>query len=121
MKTPCVRVIQRIREMTIAAAINTEVIQEILHRFRAIRKSKHGINLARDARLISSVVLPVTDRDSVLAIELLEKHPQLPVRDAFHAATMLHNGIETIISVDRHFDSIAKIKRVDPQDASSLL
>jgi predicted nucleic acid-binding protein len=39
----------------------------------------------------------------------------LPTRDAFHAATMINNKIETIISVDPHFDSIPQLRRIPPE------
>ncbi len=115
MKAGCSRVVQQIRDGNVAGVINTEVIQEILHRFRAIGQWTHGLNLARDARLISHVVLPVTDGDALLAMEILDAHPDLPTRDAFHAATMINNKIETIISVDPHFDSIPQLRRIPPE------
>jgi len=35
-------------------------------------------------------------------------------RDLIHAAVMLTNGIECIISTDAHFDLIKEVKRLDP-------
>ena len=42
MKRPCVHVIKRIRDGGIVAVINTEIIQEILYRFRAIGQQSHA-------------------------------------------------------------------------------
>jgi predicted nucleic acid-binding protein len=36
-------------------------------------------------------------------------------RDWLHLAVMLNNGITEIISVDRHFDDIEGITRIDPR------
>jgi predicted nucleic acid-binding protein len=55
-----------------------------------------------------------SERDLSLAIELLELHPKVETRDAFHAATMINNGIREIISTDPHFDLLPEIKRIDP-------
>lgn len=38
----------------------------------------------------------------------------LDPRDAIHAATMRVHGIETILSYDRHFDSVKGIRRQGP-------
>jgi predicted nucleic acid-binding protein len=70
--------------------------------------------LAKDAVSLSSRILPVEETDLLLAIELLEAYPKIQTRDAFHAATMIHNGITEIISTDPHFDLIPEIRRIDP-------
>jgi predicted nucleic acid-binding protein len=114
MKAPCVRVIERIRDGGVAAFISTEIIQEILYRFQAMGQLAIGMQLARDARLVSTAVLPVADRDVLVAAEILETIPKIPARDAFHAATMITNGMESIISADPHFDSIPSVRRTDP-------
>jgi len=114
LKPPSVATIQKIRDGNILAVINTEIIQEILYRFQSIKKLQVGIQLAKEAMLISSRILPVTQTDLSLAIELLEIHPKVETRDAFHAATMLNNGIKKIISTDPHFDFMPEIKRIDP-------
>jgi hypothetical protein len=118
MKEPCIRVLRRVAETRIAAIINTEVIQEILHRYSSLRQIHRGIIVAREARQSATVVLPVTEGDALLAMEILDAHPDLPTRDAFHAATVINNKIETIISVDPHFDSIPQVRRIPPEQVS---
>lgn len=114
LKSPCLRVIQKIRDGDISAIISTEIIQEILTRFQSIKKNPIGIQLAKEAMLISYRILPINERDLSLAIELLEMNPKIETRDCFHAATMINNGIKEIISTDPHFDLISEIKRIDP-------
>jgi len=48
------------------------------------------------------------------ALELLKRHKDITSRGTVHAATMIHHGIKEIISVNRHFDLILKIKQMDP-------
>lgn len=114
LKPASLNVIHLIREGQIAAVINTEIVQEILYHFQSIKQLSIGVRLARDTVSISSRILPVEEMDLSLAIELLETYSKIQTRDAFHAATMIHNGIKEIISTDPHFDLINEIKRIDP-------
>ncbi len=114
LKSNCASAIRRLRDGGIRAIVNTEIIQEILYRYQSLKELRLGIKLAKEAMALSSKILPVTERDLALAIELLESHPQIDTRDAFHAATMINNEVKEIISTDSHFDLIRGIKRIDP-------
>jgi predicted nucleic acid-binding protein len=114
LKPVCVAMIRRIGENEITAIVNTEVMQEILYRYQYIKKFSLGISLVKEAIQICSLILPVTAADLSLALEILEAHPQIQTRDAFHAATMINNGIKEILSTDPHFDLIPEIKRIVP-------
>jgi len=91
---------------------DAEVLQEILHRYVAIKR--------RDAiQPCFEVLLEVVDE--VLAVdlaivqrarEIVTGHPDLTARDAVHAAVMRHHGIAEILTFDRHFDGLPGIARV---------
>jgi uncharacterized protein len=114
LKRASITAIRLIRDGQITAVINTEIIQEILYHFQSIKQLPIGIRMAKDAVSISARIFPVKEIDLSLAIGLLESYPKIQTRDAFHAATMIHNGIKEIISTDPHFDLIHEIKRIDP-------
>lgn len=114
LKPACVAMIQRIGKNEITAIVNTEVMQEILYRYQSINNLPAGISLAKEAIQTCSLILPVTATDLSLALDILEGHPQIQTRDAFHAATMINNGIKEILSTDHHFDIIPEIKRIAP-------
>ena len=118
LKPASINAIHRIRDGQITAVINTEIIQEILYHFQSIKQLSIGVRLAKDVVSISARILPVEEIDLSLAIELLESYPKIQTRDAFHAATMIRNGIKEIISTDPHFDLIHEIKRIDPTKLS---
>ena len=118
LKPASVTALHRIREGQITAAVNTEIIQEVLYHFQSIKQLPIGIRLAKDVVSLSTRIFPVEELDLSLAIELLESYPKIQTRDAFHAATMIHNGIKEIISTDPHFDLIHEIKRIDPTKLS---
>ncbi len=115
LKPACVSIIKKIRNEKIRASISTEIIQEILYRYQSIKELRLGIRLVREAMVIAFQILPVTEKEVSLAMEIMESHPQIETRDAFHAATMINNGIKEIISTDPHFDIIPQITRIDPQ------
>jgi predicted nucleic acid-binding protein len=50
-KFPSILTIQKIRDGSILAVINTEIVQEILYRFQSIKKLPVGIRLAKEAML----------------------------------------------------------------------
>ena len=114
LKVPSVAAIKKLRNADLLCVVSTEIIQEILYRFQSIRQLPLGISLAKDVMSISSRILSVTPEDTTLAMDLLESHPRIQTRDAFHAATMINNHIKQIISADSHFDIIPGIKRIDP-------
>jgi predicted nucleic acid-binding protein len=114
LKAPCVSAIRRVHAKEIAAIISTEIIQELLYRFQCTRNLPGGLALSREAMGICTRILPVTEADLSLALRLLERHPQLRTRDAFHSATMINNGIKEILTTDSHFDLIPEIRRIPP-------
>lgn len=91
---------------------NTEVLQEILHRYTAIRR-KQDIQLALDSLYgMIDEVLIITEADVLAAKETLLSYEGLSARDALHAAQMKRLKIDTIFSFDRGYDQLPGIKRV---------
>jgi uncharacterized protein len=114
LRVPCKSILEKIKNGTLQVVSNTEVLQEILYRYFSIRKKALG-ELAYTAIIdLCEVILPVTLQETDRALELLKQYPQITSRDAIHAASMLNNGIEEILSTDPHFDLIPGIRRIDP-------
>ena len=91
---------------------SAEVLQEILHRYCAIRR-REAIRPAFDALLgIVDEVLPVTEADALRASEIALSDAEVSSRDALHAAVMERNGVERILSFDRGFDRIPGVERI---------
>lgn len=116
LKAACTAVLRRVAEEEIDAVTNTEVLQEILHRYEALGQGEQGLRLARLAvDQVGGQVLPVTLRDLRRTFELKDRHgAAMRSRDAVHAAVMLNAGLTHLISSDRHFDVVEGITRVDP-------
>lgn len=91
---------------------NTEVLQEILHRYTAIHR-KEAIQPAFDA-LYDMVddVFEVTERDVLEAKNVVLSYDILSARDALHAAHMRRMKIGTIFSFDQGFDLLGEFRRI---------
>ena len=94
-----------------AAVLQEMVLQEILHRYTAIRRPE-AIQPAFDV-LLDAVdeVLPNEVADVQAAKEVLLGRYQLSARDAVHVAVMRRHGIGTVITLDRGFDGYPGIHR----------
>ena len=114
-KESSLALLERIAAGRLRAVTDTEVLQEILYRFWALKLVAKGMDLLDHFILAVPVVLPVTKRDMVRARALLVREFGLSPRDAVHAAVLLNNGLKTIYSYDRHFDRIPEVHRLEPE------
>jgi hypothetical protein len=115
-RTPCQIVMRLIASNEIYGATNTEVLQEILYRYARLGKKDLGIQMVINIFSIIHEILPVERSDIILSVDLMRKHRELNVRDAIHCATALRYNFKYILSVDRHFDRIKGLQRVDPTE-----
>ena len=114
LREGCRRALRAATEQEITLVTSAEVLQEILHRYTALERPAHARAVYSAATDICADILPITERQTARALDLVERHPHLPARDALHAATMEERGIERILSADRHFDQVDTVSRVDP-------
>lgn len=104
------QVLRRVTEGDLLATTNSEVLQEILFVLTRRGLKDRALDLARSTAILLPDILPVTRSDMLTACDLLERYPALRPRDAVHAATMLNNGIDSIMTADTHFDDLEEIK-----------
>jgi uncharacterized protein len=117
-RRPCRDVLAAVGKGALDAVTSSEVLQEVLHvRSRRV-DLKDGLQATRAAAAMVAAVLPVTGDDVLAACKVLDKHPQLAARDALHVAVMKAHQVQTLISVDKDFDVIRDIKRLEPKDAT---
>ena len=113
-KEPSGRYLQQVAGGEVDGVIDAEVLQEILHRYRAIGRWRDGRRVFDLARTIVPLVLPVTatilDRTRIL----LDRYEHLMARDALHAAVALQHTGGEICSFDSDFDLIEGIRRRKP-------
>ncbi len=91
---------------------DAEALQELLHRYFALRRWPEGKRVVLDfADLMSGSVEPIAAEDMVLACDLA-------ARDLLHAAVMIRaeGSPSTIVTADGDFEDLAPegIERLDP-------
>jgi hypothetical protein len=91
---------------------DTEVLQEILHRYVAIDR-RDAIQPAFDALLgVVDDVLDVSRAAAERAKEIVLGHRRMSARDAIHLAVMEQHGISRILSFDSGFDEFPGVTRL---------
>lgn len=113
-KEPSVSFLRRVARGEVRGAVDAEVLQEILHRCRAIGRWQEGRRVYDRARTIGGLVIPVNVEVLDSARRLLDGHPGLTARDALHAAVVDLHGLEGIVSYDRDFDVVEGLRRTEP-------
>ena len=91
---------------------SAQVLQEILHRYRAIQRPD-AMRAALDTLVaLADEVYAIERRDVLRAATLVESLPVLSAREALHVAVMERHGVSTILSFDAGFDAVSSIRRV---------
>jgi predicted nucleic acid-binding protein len=113
LRDPARRFMERVRDGNVDACTSTEVLQEILYRYAALKR----LDLARQVYdlfvQLCPTVLPVTLADTDRAKALVCEGTEIDVRDAVHAAVMLNHDVRHIATFDRGFDHVEGIERLD--------
>ena len=117
-KQPCIEILSKTASDEINAIVDTEVFQEIIYRYHHINLADKGTDLAWSIMDIGIDILPVTKKDIEVSLYYYKKYRKdgITPRDMIHVATMLNNDTGKIISVDKHFDVLEEVERIDPLD-----
>lgn len=115
LKEPCGRILLMAVQHPDAFVTDAEVLQELLHRYLAIRSWPQGRTVLNGfAALMEGRVEPIHAADVVAAGVLAQSHGGLIARDLVHAAVMLRLGVERVVSADAGFDRLPGVQRLDP-------
>jgi predicted nucleic acid-binding protein len=116
-KESCAWIMTEITEGRMDVVIDTEIIQEVLYRYGAIREWQLAVTIANSLLTIMPKIYPIYPADISSAVKLFEQYASKGVtaRDVIHIAVMRNNGLTQIISADTHFDYVEHIKRLDPR------
>lgn len=112
-KRPSTRLLERVALGELEAAIDVEILQEILHRYRAINRWGDGRQVYDLTRQLFPSVIPITSEVLDRARQLLDTDVHLMARDALHAAVAIAENL-TICSYDQDFDRIPGLRRQEP-------
>ena len=112
LRGPAVRFLTRARDGDVDICTSTEVLQEILYRYSALKRLDLAGSVYDLFVRLCSTVLPVTLADTDRARVLLSSTRDISVRDAIHAGVMLNHDIAEIATFDQGFDRIEGISRL---------
>ena len=91
---------------------DAEVLQEILHRYIAIRRPEF-IDPAFETLLgVVDVVYPIEREDVERGRRVVRTTHRLSARDALHIAVMQRRDVDRVMSFDTGFDGIPGIERI---------
>jgi predicted nucleic acid-binding protein len=111
LREPARRFLERARAAEIEVCTSTEVLQEILYRYSALKRRDLAGAVYDLFVQLCPVVFPVTLADTDRARALVAAQASIGVRDALHAAVMLNNSVDRIATFDEAFDRVAGITR----------
>lgn len=111
-KTDAQRLVERLISDRERLVTDAEVLQEILHRYVAIRRQDF-IQRAFDSLLgITDQVFAIDRAAAERGKEIVLGHPRLSARDALHLAVMELQRVDRILSFDSGFDGYPGITRL---------
>jgi predicted nucleic acid-binding protein len=111
-KAPARRALEELVAAGESLCTDAEVLQEILHRYTAIRRPEAIDPAFGSVMGVVDVVYPIERTDVERARRLLRTTPRLAARDAIHVAVMQGRDIGRILSFDAGFDGIPGIVRM---------
>lgn len=108
------RLVSAITEGRIAATTTVEVVQEFVHVRSRRRPRPDAVALGRRyLRLLSPLLQP--DGETLeRGLALFERHPRLHAFDAVLAAAALAGDADALVSADRAFAGIRRLRHIDP-------
>ena len=114
-KEPCARILRTAAEDPQPFVTDSEVLQELMHRYLASGRWELGLEVLRAfAEALHGRIEPVYAEDVLAAAELADRHPDVSARDLVHTAVMMRLGASRIISADTDFERLEGIERLDP-------
>jgi predicted nucleic acid-binding protein len=114
-RDPSRRFLERARAGDIDICTSTEVLQEILYRYAALKRLDLAAAVYDLFVQLCPTVLPVTLADTDRAKMLMTGTKQVSARDAIHAAVMLNHDLDQIATFDGGFDRIEGVTRLPIQ------
>ena len=115
-KEPCAGILRAASTDADAYAIDAEVLQELLHVYTMRAERRQALQVFDRSLTLFPNPLPIRRSEMVRARDLMEQHAHLSSRDALHAAVVMTNRLEGIVTTDRGFRAIQGLQVFDPTE-----
>ena len=113
-KEPSTRFMRAVARRRVDAVIDVEILQEILYRYRAVRRTSTGFAVFDTVIATIPRIYPILLVDLRTSRAILAEYPGVEPRDAIHVAVMRRAGVRGIVSYDEHVDGIPGVDRFTP-------
>jgi predicted nucleic acid-binding protein len=120
LRTPCVEVLKLIAAHPNAFVTDAEVLQELLHRYLALKRwPDPGLTAIETFEFaMRGRIAAVTPSDVLAAARSATALPRLSARDLLHLAIARRLGAVAIVTAERGFDALPDVERLDPSDVA---
>lgn len=113
-REPCQRILLHLTGGGVAAVTDSEVHQEILHRYISLGRAVQAVEVSEDFEQAVPRIIDIGIAEIREARLLVPRYGHLAARDLIHLAVLRLHGIPTIVTADMGFDRIPDIVRLDP-------
>lgn len=113
-KEPSTRFMRAVARRRVDAVSDVEILQEILYRYRAVRRTSIGFAVFDTVIATIPHIYPILLVDLRTSRAILAEYRGVEPRDAIHVAVMRRTGVRAIVSYDEHFDGIPGVDRFTP-------
>jgi predicted nucleic acid-binding protein len=105
--------ISALRDRTVDATTTPDVIQEFMHVHSRRRSRAEATAHAREWLSLLTPLVATTHEDMPVAVRLFERHDRLNAFDALLAAVALRENATALVSADRAFADVPKLRFVE--------
>jgi predicted nucleic acid-binding protein len=113
LKQASERILSDVAAGALAANLDAEALQEILHVYSSRGERKKGFRTIEHLLMLFPNPFPIGREEIERARDLMMEHSFLITRDAIHAAVVQTHDLEGIVTADKVFDRIKGVKRFD--------
>jgi predicted nucleic acid-binding protein len=113
LKEAAERVLSDVAAGELAANVDTETLQEILHVYSSRGQRNKGFRAVEHLLMLFPNPFTIGREEIERARDLMMEHSFLVTRDAIHAAVVRTHGLEGIVTADKIFDRVKGVKRFD--------
>ena len=107
------RILSDIAAGTLTANLDVETLQEVLHLYSSRAERRKGFRTIEHLLMLFPNPFPIGREEIERARDLMMKHPFLGARDGIHAAVVQTHDLEGIVTADKVFDRIKRLRRFD--------
>ena len=105
------RILSDIVAGTLAANLDVETLQEVLHLYSSRDERRKGFRTIEHLLMLFPNPFPIGREEIERARDLMMEYSFLGARDGIHAAVVQNHELEGIITADKVFDRIKGLKR----------